>query len=1485
MDYMQTFRLVFFRLLCVAIIVLFAGSTQVQAQEYDLDIMSVPDASILPNGSSKDFRQSLECLSANGYGQWTASKSTGVDSLGFGWGLLGNGRYVHLQTDRPGGVVQMGKFTGVTTSLPTKMKSAANMDGRVVYVWPENGNSFHVQSLYDKGTEQQIDISLNGFGNPQTSRYVVKQNTIDKGLHAATTSIQTAGDFRDEYDIAIDGSFLYIAWQVQNGLSSNVYAMVVDLATGTLQRTPFLALTGVSKPTVACDIRQNLPNNAINPTLVDHFWVSGVLTNNTNLKYVEITSGVSGLVKQLPIPLQFNNPAGGSAIGYSTITHARILARSAIWTSSPNIVIYFIAHSTSNCLLMYNPQSTSTNKVYYVDGQLITPAAGLPTPTPPSGTQTGWKILDKPIVALSNPYDYPISTYDYQFHVLYQYTSEFNLSHNAIILARNDYNGAYGTTDSRTWVSHNSSNVPKPPVNDAQAPISNDWYVAAVNQMGIHIHWRENGNHWYARDRNRTFNEDIEENTLATFTCKVQPQYNGANITVSPGKTLTVWTDPNFGQVVEQTPSTHPWGLWQTLESHASDQYVSALKFEGIGLKLQVGTSTGFDVPSKLCVTPQFFMLFPDANQKLVINPQSIFEYYGRIATTEATVDQDSRTKFNVTEWFTPFRSSISSTSGAGRIELTGTSSTNQAFLNIYDGAGFVIGANGEFQATSSKIECKWGPSIYPYNITDHPFASYWGYTTGSQLNPPDPGVMVFSGYGGFDHCVVNTHIPYPYSEKSVTVLPGSTNAPQFNAIYTDFTNTSTTAVGETDHGLSIISCEGNTTSNQYRDFNLHNGSIIRTQVVLKDPTFPVWIADMIFDKSLDNALYLYRTGITGLEFYDYITIANNDFRSITLYKGTQVADVNHLLVKGFQPSTFTTREDVTITGNTFTTTGTSGTVNAAINLTASEADVVYNTITASKYVNGILQTDPALTGFTSASVFCTNWISNPTGTAASGTGISTDNWEGYARKNRVWNRQIGHKSGINDNGNIIYSKYYDNSGPGIKTVHGSAIVNLTGVHGPLSTDGFDQAAMDTIEHNNQSGTGSGAQIELSSTSASGPRLVLGKNNSSVSWWTNWANNNILTGTNNASDKLILGTGGTATDVGSVDVNFWGVDGSSNPIAPSSTNFSNITFTRTSPLVSSYFGTTTYSCANSLPETKIGGEFESDKNLSEAGKLQPLATGDTDFCYGLLSTAQGYKVIKQYRTAYDTLKAFIEHCAYINGMGATGFPQLTGAVSQIPEGTAKWLEYREWLKSVLWLNPNDPGYYCAASYAILSTFNYFDPKRGYDKNGALAVAKFLIDNNKCGPEDIEDLKARYDYTRKEQYKLWLDTTKNKELTPFDSTLPTLEELGLEVLRGPQSTVRYSAGKASTVFGDLTASNNPFSRETVVNLDLNQVAYVRFEIFDELGRVVQGDGTGKVLPVGKHQFRIAADDLAKGIYYARVSTLNGEVKTLKLQLVR
>ena len=75
--------------------------------------------------------------------------------------------------------------------------------------------------------------------------------------------------------------------------------------------------------------------------------------------------------------------------------------------------------------------------------------------------------------------------------------------------------------------------------------------------------------------------------------------------------------------------------------------------------------------------------------------------------------------------------------------------------------------------------------------------------------------------------------------------------------------------------------------------------------------------------------------------------------------------------------------------------------------------------------------------------------------------------------------------------------------------------------------------------------------------------------------------------------------------------------------------------------------------------------------------------------------------------------------------------------------------------------------------------------------------------------------------------------------PQDTTLPTIDDLGLGILRGPPAGVQNDT-TPSTGITNITATDNPFDKQTTIYFETGEYAYLSFQVFDVLGRVVQGD---------------------------------------------
>ncbi len=265
--------------------------------------------------------------------------------------------------------------------------------------------------------------------------------------------------------------------------------------------------------------------------------------------------------------------------------------------------------------------------------------------------------------------------------------------------------------------------------------------------------------------------------------------------------------------------------------------------------------------------------------------------------------------------------------------------------------------------------------------------------------------------------------------------------------------------------------------------------------------------------------------------------------------------------------------------------------------------------------------------------------------------------------------------------------------------------------------------------------------------------------------------------------------------------------------------------------------------------------------------------------------------------AYNSAKLYLETCydsipLHYDAFGIMG--DALGGMGRFPfEDTdnARWANWREWLKSVLWLNRVNPVWYCICAESIAGSYEWDSTANGVDYNAVIAVDRFLLQSGRCTFYD-SSLKGALINDSLQRHQIWWDTfSRHHEYVdtnfpgdsvdfPVDTTIPTIQQLGLQVLLGPPAEVSTSTFSQKGM-GVLTASENPFNKETTVSFLMGEYAYVSFQLSDVLGRVVQGDFKGTVLPPGAHSFDIDGTNLPSGTYFARVTTPLGETRTLKL----
>jgi hypothetical protein len=264
-----------------------------------------------------------------------------------------------------------------------------------------------------------------------------------------------------------------------------------------------------------------------------------------------------------------------------------------------------------------------------------------------------------------------------------------------------------------------------------------------------------------------------------------------------------------------------------------------------------------------------------------------------------------------------------------------------------------------------------------------------------------------------------------------------------------------------------------------------------------------------------------------------------------------------------------------------------------------------------------------------------------------------------------------------------------------------------------------------------------------------------------------------------------------------------------------------------------------------------------------------------------------YPDLALWQQDYDTLKKFIEICPnYPQSWRA--FSVLAGAAQNVngPDD-AVMFQLQAWLESVLYLNTTDPEYFCQCVEAMpLPDLADSTPALGQlGTDRGLALDRWLLQHTTC---DTAALRADYDNGRKEQYYLHSYDSMHGNLYPLDTTLPTMQQLGLDTLLDRHFL--YSVGEQPiSMITNATASPNPVSTGTVITFGISQEAYVKINIFDILGEPVSGgrvpgsggEGFEGLFAPGNHEVPLSLQGLPSGTYFARILTAYGNVATVKL----
>ncbi|HWF44982.1 MAG TPA: hypothetical protein VG537_10100 [Candidatus Kapabacteria bacterium] len=290
----------------------------------------------------------------------------------------------------------------------------------------------------------------------------------------------------------------------------------------------------------------------------------------------------------------------------------------------------------------------------------------------------------------------------------------------------------------------------------------------------------------------------------------------------------------------------------------------------------------------------------------------------------------------------------------------------------------------------------------------------------------------------------------------------------------------------------------------------------------------------------------------------------------------------------------------------------------------------------------------------------------------------------------------------------------------------------------------------------------------------------------------------------------------------------------------------------------------------------LGGEMAKQKG----DQPTTISSYDTNECNYLRNLANELEGPGTYQESYDTIRAYLTLCYNQRGSQGT-FALADGDNDYRNNDPNRYVEYREWLKSVLYLRP-DSVWYCDDVASIVNTFVYFEGHGGYP-NGIIGILNYIIGNQRCDSSWFPSIQQEI-HSRN---VIWQDTVKDSltEARP-DTTIPSIDSIGLSILRGPQ----FAGVKAGPPTYDpsmdeisgLHVTENPFDNSTQVAFTLNDYGLVVFQLYDDLGKLQTSNGIGQVLYPGEHTFDIDGTKLASGVYYARISYHNGDVKTVMVR---
>jgi len=279
-------------------------------------------------------------------------------------------------------------------------------------------------------------------------------------------------------------------------------------------------------------------------------------------------------------------------------------------------------------------------------------------------------------------------------------------------------------------------------------------------------------------------------------------------------------------------------------------------------------------------------------------------------------------------------------------------------------------------------------------------------------------------------------------------------------------------------------------------------------------------------------------------------------------------------------------------------------------------------------------------------------------------------------------------------------------------------------------------------------------------------------------------------------------------------------------------------------------------------------------NKGHFGVPFPLLSNDSDSCANTFDAVYLWEQNQEnYGSCYDTMQWYIRHCYQNANAGETwgAYNDSWSAVLNFPgerDSIFNFVLYGLGLRS-------DDVWFCLGVPLLM--VKYVDSRENINYPACRAIDRFLMDNPRCAWNYDSD-STDYSNLLSDQWNVWSDSSHSPEV--FDSTIPTLQQIGLDTL------LQFAAVASYTTLGpqiilDASVTDNPFQSSTSVSLSIGREAYITTGVYNILGVQVAGAGYGGVFEQGSRTIPIDMSYAPAGTYYVRISTANNEVRTLKL----